>query len=249
MSTRFKADTFTRIALISGIVSTVLAGCSMNPGIPEEDTTALYRELMPRSILVFPPLNESLDANAPYSYVTTVTQPIAEQGYYVFPVAVIDELMKENGLPTPADMHAAPLHKIDEIIGADAVLYITLEDFGQKFDLLSSSTVVDARAELVDVKTGQVLWKNTLRYVDSSNDGGGTVLGSLVNAVVKQVIDSIADKTHDATIIANQAFFRDPSDGLLLGPLHPEFVVEGEAEGEAVESTLESPATEAAGAE
>ena len=246
MSARFSPEKYLRNVLISCIASTVLVGCAINPRVPEEDTTALYQELMPRSILVFPPVNESLDANASYSYVTTVSQPIAEQGYYVFPVAVIDELMKENGLPTPADMHAAPLNKIDEIIGADAVLYITLEKFGQKFYVLSSSTEVYARAELIDVKTGQVLWRNRLRYSDDSNDGSGSVLGNLLNAVVTQVVDTVADKSHDAAIIANYGFFRDPSDGLLLGPLHPEFTVEAEEEAgrEAVESTSEPLATE-----
>ena len=63
-----------------------------------------YLAHMPRSILVLPPTNESTEVMAPYIYLSTVTRPLAEQGYYVFPVAVIDSMMKENGLSSPEEM-------------------------------------------------------------------------------------------------------------------------------------------------
>src|SRR5882672_6304721 len=87
---------------------------------------ANYRAHPPRSILVLPPLNESTAVQGTYSYLSTVTRPIAELGYYVFPVVVVDQFLKENGMPTAGEMHQIPLNKIDEIIGADAVLYITV---------------------------------------------------------------------------------------------------------------------------
>jgi hypothetical protein len=45
-------------------------------------------------------------------YLSTLTKPLAEKGYYVLPVAVIDQFLKENGLPTPAEMNGIPLEKI-----------------------------------------------------------------------------------------------------------------------------------------
>ena len=65
------------------LATTFMSACST---VPAKDPYVLYRELMPRSILVLPPVNESVDVNAPYSWVTTATMPIAEQGYYVFPL-------------------------------------------------------------------------------------------------------------------------------------------------------------------
>ncbi len=55
-----------------------------------------------------------------------------------------DEFMKQNGLPDPEDMHATPLDKISEIFGADAVLYVVLTELSQIFELLSSTTRVNA---------------------------------------------------------------------------------------------------------
>lgn len=208
------------------VATTLLGACAT---VPQDDAYILYRELMPRSILVLPPINESVDVNAPYSWVTTASMPIAEQGYYVFPVAVIDEFMKENGLPNPEDMHAASLEKINEIFGADAVLYVTLEEFGQKFELLSSTTRVKARAQMVDVKSGQEIWKGKLDYKKSSDSGGQGLLGALLNAAITQIGETINDSSHDAAILANEQLFRHSSKGLLTGPLHPGYAAELEA--------------------
>jgi hypothetical protein len=47
----------------------------------------------------------SLKSFSIYIYLSTLTKPLAEKGYYVLPVAVIDQFLKENGLPTPAEMN------------------------------------------------------------------------------------------------------------------------------------------------
>ena len=229
------------------ISASVLLGACASTG-PQEDKYALYRELMPRSILVFPPVNESLDVNASYSWLTTASEPIAEQGYYVFPVAIVDEFMKENGLPNPEDMHAAPLDKIGEIFGADAVMYVTLEEFGQKFELVQSVTRIVARAELVDVDTGQVLWNDRVVYADSGQNGttGGGLLGALISAAVVQVGSTVSDRTHEASILANYRLFESGSNKLLLGPANPGFE-DQMAEAEA--RLAEAGATDAAPAE
>jgi hypothetical protein len=185
---------------------------------------------MPHSILVLPPVNESVDVGAPYSWLTTATMPIAEQGYYVFPVAIIDEFMKENGLPNPEDMHGTPLEKLGEIFGADAVLYVTLTEFGQKFELFSSVTRVNALAQLVDIRTGQVIWNGKLNYAEEGNSSSqGGLLGAMVNAAITQIGETVNDSAHDAAALANRQLFQDTRTGFLKGPLHPEFAAQMEA--------------------
>ena len=180
-----------------------------------------FNEHPPTSILVLPPLNESTDVKGTYGYLSTCTMPLAEHGYYVFPVAVIDSFFKENGMPSAAEMHQAPLDKIDEIFGADAVLYITLQNYGTEYHLISSTTEVRALAELIDVKTGVLLWDGTVYAQQSSGDGGGGLVGALVSAVVSQVINQTTDHAHTVSSLANQQF-RANNSGLLPGPYLPE---------------------------
>ncbi len=77
-----------RLAGALAAVAVLCGGCATTPY-----DYAPYRQHMPRSILVLPPLNKSVEVNAPYSYLSTVTRPLAECGYYVFPVAVIDAFL------------------------------------------------------------------------------------------------------------------------------------------------------------
>ena len=65
-----------------------------------------YLAHMPRSVLVLPPLDESPELDADLAWLATVTRPIAERGYYVFPVALVQRILRDNGLPTAAEMHA-----------------------------------------------------------------------------------------------------------------------------------------------
>src|SRR3990172_8017532 len=74
-----------------------------------------YRSHHPRSILVLPPINETTDIKGTYSYLASVTYPVAEMGYYIYPVVLADQLLKENGLPTPGEMHLAPLDKLRSV--------------------------------------------------------------------------------------------------------------------------------------
>src|SRR5687768_12793809 len=97
----------------------LLAGCATTPP-PRPDYTN-FRQFHPRSILVLPPVG-----GGNYNYLSTVTRPLAELGYYVFPVALVDQLLKDNGMPYAGDMHQAPLAKLAELTGTDAVLFLTM---------------------------------------------------------------------------------------------------------------------------
>jgi len=193
----------------------ILTGCA---SVEPYNYSALKQEA-PRSILVLPPMNSSVEVNAPYSYLSTISQPLAEKGYYVFPVSVVDTFLKENGLPTPAEMNGIALDKIDEVIGADAVLYVDIQDWGQKFQVLSSVTVVQGHIKLVSVKTGALLWDSVIsaQYNPNNNSGGGLV-GALVGAVVSQIAGEISDNSPQVARLANAAALNSPKRGLLTGP-------------------------------
>lgn len=185
------------------------------------DYTA-FEKSKPRSIVVIPPNNNSIEVNAPYIYLSTLTRPLAEKGYYVFPVSVIDHFLKENGLPTPAEMNGIPLDKIGEHIGADAVLYVSIEEWGQKFQIIQSVAKVHAILKLVDVKTGALLWESTAIAQNVSDDGGGGLVGAIVSAVVTQVAAStIADPTPELARQANNLAINSQVRGMLDGPYKP----------------------------
>lgn len=204
-------------SLIPGLLLALMAftGCVSKP----YDYTN-FRAHPPRSILVLPPLNESTDTRGTYGYLSTVTGPLAEMGYYVYPVAVVDQFMKENGLPTAGEMHQIPLNKIRDVFGADTVLYVTLKQYGSKYQIITSTVIVSAEGKLVDVRTGLTLWEGTAVVQQSSSSGNA--IADLIVAAVDQVINSSTDQAHVVSGMVNVQLFMTKDHGLLEGPYYPQ---------------------------
>ncbi len=203
-------------------VVAVVAGCAPQKTI---DYSA-FKQSRPSSIVVLPPLNESPDVKATYSMLSQITYPLAEAGYYVMPVALVDETFRHNGLTTPNDIHQVAPAKLREIFGADAALYISVIKYGTSYIVISSQTVVTATAKLVDLKTGTTLWTGTATASsdEGNNNSGGGLVGMLITAAVKQIINSSTDASHPIAGITSQRLLSAGHNaGLLYGPRSPKF--------------------------
>lgn len=206
------------------LIPILLVACAT----PAKYDYTTFRKNKPRSILVLPPINNSPDIQATYSVLSTVTQPLAESGYYVFPVVLVDQTFKENGLLNPAEMHQAPPAKIREIFGADAALYITVTSYGSSYQVFKSVTTVTVQAQLIDTRNGELLWAGSATASDSeggSNNGG--LAGMLIAAVVKQILNSSIGDSHShriASVASNRLLTANPNtNGLLYGPRSPHY--------------------------
>lgn len=188
---------------------------------------SLFKTLKPRSILVLPPINNSKDVRGTYGFLPSTSPAIAEQGFYVYPVALVDRLMKENGLPGPAEMHGVSLKKIDEIFGADAVMYITIQNYGSSFQVVDSVASVVAEASLVHVKSGQKMWDGKVHVRQSSTGGSQSgLLGLLVESAIAQTVNHLSDVGRDLSPTANATLFGTVGQGLPWGPMHEKYGVE-----------------------
>jgi hypothetical protein len=213
-----------RALLVMTAGATALLGLGGCKTVTPYDYTN-FRAHPPRSILVLPPLNESTKLEGTYGYLSTVTAPIAERGYYVFPVEVVDHFLKEQGMPTAGEMHQVPLNKVAEVTGADAVLFVTLEQYGSKYQLVNSTTVVKAHATLVDTRTGVLLWEGRGAAEQSSNSSGN-LLAQLIAAAVVQALNSKTDNAHNVSRLANANLFNTKNTGLPYGPYNPAYAKE-----------------------
>lgn len=205
-------NTLRSLTLLS--LALVLCGCAT---VTPYDYTNI-RAHPPRSILVLPPLNNSTAVEGTYSYLSTVSMPLAERGYYVFPVAEIDQFLKENGMPTAGEMHNVPLARIAEVTGADAVLYVTLEQYGAKYQLVNAAVIVAARAKLVDTRTGLVLWEGSGTAQNSSSNSSGNILADMIAAAITQAINSKTDAARPVCRMANAQMFFADKRSLPYGP-------------------------------
>jgi hypothetical protein len=221
-----------RAALIAACLplSLWLGGCAAPP---KGDNLAAFRAARPASILILPPLNESPEVIAPMSFLAQASQPLAEDGYYVMPVGVMVETFRQNGLTEAHDIHDVSRQKLRDIFGADAALYIRVTQYGSQYTVLRSEVRVSAQAHLVDLRSGQALWSGTATA--SNDEGGGNnsggLVGALITAVVKQVVNSISDSSHPVAGVAANRLLRSGWRGAILwGPRSPWYGKDG-AEG------------------
>jgi hypothetical protein len=199
----------------------IFTGCATKQA--DVDYSA-FRQYQPKSILVLPPLNNTSDLRATYSVMSSATLPLAEAGYYVFPVALVDQTFKENGLQNPGEMHQASPKKLNEIFGADAALYITITNYGATSALLGGDVVVTAQASLVDARTGTTLWEGKASASDAEgkqNQNG--LVGLLIEGIINQIANSVSDPGYRIGRITNQRLLNAGPRGLLPGPRSPKF--------------------------
>ena len=209
--------------LLASITLLFITGCVSLP--PAHDYSE-FRSSDPRSIVVLPPINNSPEVIAPYSVMSQIAAPIAESGYYVFPVALVDQTFKNNGLTVANDIHAAPISKLREVFAADAALYMTIEEYGTSYVVISSDTIVTVSATLVDLRTGKVLWQDKARASSAETRGnsGGGLVGMLVEAAVNQIVETASDRGFDiAAITSNRLLSSELHNGLLHGPRSPKY--------------------------
>lgn len=214
------------IRLISAlVVAVLLSACASQP--PAKLDYTAYKASKPRSILVLPPLNNTPDVNAGYSVLSLLTYPLAESGYYVLPVALVDSTFKQNGLTVAGDIHQVTPAKLRDIFGADAALYVTISKYGATYTVLDSVTVVAASARLVDLRTGAELWSGSASASSAenqNNNNGGGLVGMLISAAIKQIAHNLSDSGHDvAAITSNRLLYAGHYNGLLFGPYSPHY--------------------------
>ena len=204
------------------VVVAALGACATPPAA--YDYTA-FRQNRPVSMLVLPPVNETPEVTATYGVLSQVTLPLAEAGYYVVPVSLMDETFRQNGLNGPVEIHDVSPQKLREIFGADAAVYIKVTQYGTGYRVIASETRVTAQARIVDLRTGQLLWQGDATASSSegrsSNQGG--LAGLLVNALVTQIIETASDTSFKYAGVASQRLLSHRNNGVLYGPRSPNY--------------------------
>lgn len=195
------------------------AGCATT--VPKD--YANFKASNPKTILVLPPKNSSVEVSASDSFYSLTQRPLAESGYYVLPISLVSETFKSNGMTVPDDIHQLDKHKLFEIFGADAGLYIDIKNYGTKYYVVGSASVVTAEAKLYDLRNGNLLWEGTASASseEGRNNQGG-LIAMLVTAVVKQIVGTALDQSHEIAKITNARLLSAGApNGILYGPRHP----------------------------
>ena len=166
-------------------VLALLTGCAGQA--VKKDMTA-FQAAAPHSILVVPVANKSLDVDAPNYVLATLPVPLAEKGYYVFPVNTAKVVLEQEGFYEGDRIHQEPPAVLAKLFDADAVLYVTINRWDAQYAVLTTVVTVEFEYKLFS-KDGTLIWseQKVMQYSpQSSNSGGGiaTLIAMAINAAI-----------------------------------------------------------------
>jgi len=189
---------------------------------PQKDYTKLVAA-DPHAILVVPVVNKSIDVDAADYFLSTLPVPLAERGYYVFPVNLVKRVLEDDGLGDASLVHGADPTRLCALFGADAVLYATIEQWTAAYMVFTTQVTVEASYTLKDGKTGETLWVGTQKMVYSPQSSSGNPIADLVaNAITAAVVKAKPNYLPLARK-ANAAALQYPGPGLPAGPYGGEY--------------------------
>ena len=136
----------------------------------EDKTVPLTQHHTP-SILVLPSINKSGKSEAATAFDVTVNRQLVERGYYVFPFLATRMLLKETRLPTEG-ISESELDALKSLTGADALLLVTILQWEKPWMVLPLIRVA-AEYRVIDLSTGQDIWKSTVEGLYDPTVRGG----------------------------------------------------------------------------
>jgi hypothetical protein len=212
---------------IIALFSFVFSGCTTTPA-PQPTKGSLFPKMyeeQPRSLLILPPMNESTDAEAKDYYMTTVEMPYALMGYYTFPVEMVGDIMKQEGIYDTELLYEMPLDKFAEYFGADAILFTRIKKWDVAYMVVASNLTVSIESKIVSTKTSEVLWAyNGHIVVDlSGGNNSGDLAALIVNAVATTINTASADYVKYARQVNARMMYALPA-----GPYHPLYLQDQE---------------------
>lgn len=193
-------------------------GCATNQVRPDQSK---FIAAAPKSILVVPIVNKSLDVDAPNYVLSTLPLPLAQRGYYVFPVNTVKTVLEQEGFYEGEQIHQQPPESLASLFGADAVLYVTINRWDAKYAVLAAVVTVQFDYRMV-AKDGTEIWKaqQQMQYSPQQQNTGNP-LANLIAAAVSAAITRAAPNYMPLARQANQQVFVLGPNALPDGPYTP----------------------------
>lgn len=194
----------------------LMAGCVTT--IPKDYTK--FRESDPKSILIVPVVNRSVDVDAPDYFLSTISRPVAERGYYAFPVNLVKRVLEDDGLSDADLVHSSDPTRLAELFGADAILYISIERWDARYVVVNTTVTVEFKYILKCGKTGDTIWESSEMMVYSSSQGSssGNPIADLIVMSVQAAIAKASPNYIPLAQQANQIGVTKPHRGIPAGP-------------------------------
>lgn len=185
----------------------LMLSCSVTTTTRRTAYPKMYEE-RPASILIMPPINETNHVEAKEFFFTSLAQPLAERGYYVFSPFLSMELLQQESANDAEVFVEGSMKPFLDFFGTDAVLFTRIKKW-EKASLLSQM-YVEVEYILKSAKTDEIIFQKSANVtVDLSVNSGNGLMDLLAGAISTAVTDKIvAARKANRFILADMPFGR-----------------------------------------
>lgn len=201
--------------ILAGIIAVGLIGCAKNATPPMTKSQAypgMYKEA-PLSVLIMLPINKTNQVEAKEFFYTTLTTVMADQGYYVMPPFMSQDVLRRESANDAERFVDVPLNKFGENFGVDAVLFTTIHKW--KKDAITDKVETEVEYVLKSTKTNEILFqrKGDLIYDTTIKPPSGGGLAGLVIAGIASKVNTAATSYIKVSRMCNYSTISDMPAG------------------------------------
>lgn len=193
----------------------LLSGCAVMKERQWRQWPLLLQE-KPAAVLVVVEGGSSVPEHATEYFSTQLPVLVANAGYYAIPPSFSTQLLRNSAYKTSESVLHAPQGAIQQLTGADAILYVRIQHWGARTSLFAQGAVtVAAHYQLISTKTAQVLWDvHQVQELDTTVEQGSWV----EDWILTELETSSADITEVARQLNHNVFLALPP-----GKYNPEY--------------------------
>ena len=172
--------------ILTTLVLVFISGCASNQWQTKlEAYPGMYDERQPLTMVVVPAINTTTAANASNYFNVTITEPLANQGYYPMPVEIVRDIFLKEGIVDSTMIKGLPLSMFKENFGADAVLFVTIERWDTTYAVLAANVSVGLEYVLLSTETNEILWQySSTIVVDTTAQSSGFIVADIISTAI-----------------------------------------------------------------
>ncbi len=153
----------------------------------------MYEET-PMTILIMPPINNTVDVDAKEYFYTTMAMPLCDKGYYVISPFLAMELMRSESAYDSELFLESDLKIFNTVFNADVALFTVINTWSKSG--ISGEVSVNIDYIMRSTKTNEVLFqRNGEVVIDTSvSSGTGGLLGLVVDLAATAINTAMTEK-------------------------------------------------------
>lgn len=198
------------------------AGCATTTTTTKREAfPQMYTEQRPLTLLVAPAVNRTTSADAGDLLDVTVTEPFANQGYYVLPMPIVSDIFESEGIVDGEQLLGMPVEVFHDAFGADAVLIVTIDKWETNYLVFAGNLTVGLTYVMRSTANGEVLWSYEGQVVVDTSGSSGNLISDVISTAITTAVTQyvpIAKQVHLQSVAA-----------LPYGEYHPEAGLDGDA--------------------